>query len=177
MLPGFIRELSQLIIIIGVVFISLFLLTERFTVEGNSMLPALKDGQSMVVGKIAYARISGVGIERYIIQPPKRGDIIIFEPPTSTYEDDFVKRLIALPGDSVLIEDGKVLVNGDLSEFSDDYTHPGAYFDFTEPLRVPAGKLFVLGDNRGNSSDSRSWGFVDIETVIGPVWLIYSSPF
>jgi signal peptidase I len=153
---------------------------QAFHVEGSSMAPSLHDGQLLLVNKVAYWRLDGTPLARfftdsqsgtphYVFGGPQRGDIVVFQSPTSVEDRDYVKRLIALPGDSVLVREGQVFVNGQhLQEsyvkFPDDYSFPT---DGT-PVRVPEGAYFVLGDNRGASVDSHLGWFVPADNLVGP---------
>ena len=100
------------------------------------------------------------------------GDVIVFSPPIGA-ETEFVKRVIGLPGDVVDIVDGEVYVNGALSAFDDEHTsaYAGDY-----PVTVPEASYFVLGDNRDVSSDSRQWGLVDADDIVGRAWFSYWPP-
>jgi len=107
---------------------------------------------------------------------PKRGDVIVFIFPDERAKD-FIKRLIALPGDVVEIKDGKIYINGQV--FNDPsirntyYYNRGEYGAIGTPIRVPEGKYFVLGDNSGSSHDSRYWGFVDEKDLLGKAEFIF----
>jgi signal peptidase I len=152
-------------------FIVLQATTQTFEIEGSSMQPTLIDGQRVLVNRFVYARssIGPFGDGGYVFHGPQRGDIIIFHPPTGD-RNDFVKRVIGLPGDEVDIRNGQVFVNGDHVDYVDDYTQERTY---EYPQTVPEGELFVLGDNRRVSNDSRSWGFVPREDVVGRAWVVY----
>jgi signal peptidase I len=158
-----------------------FSATQAFYVEGSSMAPSLHNGQLLLVNRAAYWRLDGTpiahllpdaesGAGQYLFGGPHRGDIVVFQSPTTVEDCDYVKRLIGLPGDSVLVKAGRVFVNGealdeDYVKFEDDYTFPtdGA------SLRVPDGAYFVLGDNRGASVDSHMGWFVPADNLLGPV--------
>ena len=161
-------------IISVLVFVVLQLSTQSYAVEGHSMDPTLAPGQRFLVNKFVYARMDDLpfGQEGYIFGGPQRGDIVVFTPPIGA-ETEFVKRVIGLPGDVVDVVDGRVYVNGELSTFDDDYTSPyaGEY-----PVTVPPDSYFVLGDNRRVSSDSRQWGMVDADDVVGRAWFTYWPP-
>ena len=153
---------------------------QAFSVEGSSMAPSLHSGQLLVVNKLAYVRLDGTpiaqllpgaqaGAAHYLFGGPRRGDLIVFQSPTIMQDGDFVKRLIAVPGDTVLVKAGQVFVNGALLDeshvkFHDDYTFPTDGI----ALRIPEGAYFVLGDNRGASVDSHLGWFVPADNLIGP---------
>lgn len=128
---------------------------EPFRISGTSMAPTLRDGDRVLVDKRAYR--DGL---------PRRGDLVVFHAPTSG--DVTLKRVVGVPGDSVAIEDGVLVVNG--ARPVEPYTTPGAidtvYFG---PRRVRAASVFVLGDNRGDSVDSREYGLVAQRDLIGRV--------
>jgi signal peptidase I len=127
----------------------------RVRVENISMEPTLVPGEFLMVNKLAYK----FGL-------PKYGDIIVFHyDPT----EDFIKRVIGLPGDTVEVKGGVVYVNN--QAFTEPYINEPP--DYTGTWSVPADSLFVLGDNRRNSSDSHVWGFVAMKEVIGKAIVIY----
>lgn len=108
---------------------------------------------------------------------PVRGDVIVFKAPPDP-DKDFIKRVIGLPGDSVMVKDGQVSVNGQLYDESsylspDVKTYGGAFLKDGESVVVPSGEYFVMGDNRPYSSDSREWGFVPAGNIIGKSFLVY----
>jgi len=150
-------ELFQTALIALVLFLSVNLITARIRVEGISMEPSLHDGQFVVVNRLAY---------RW--QELKRGDIIVFHfPPDPSRR--FIKRVIGLPGDVVSIHDGQVYVDGlSLTEpyLADEPLYHGEW-------RLTPSEVFVLGDNRNNSSDSQNWGPLPVDEIIGKAILIY----
>ena len=168
------QDLFQTIIFAGLVFLALQFSISRFVIDGVSMEPTLSNGDSILVSGIAYAGLNLPNEQViYIFGGPRRGDIVVFG--RFTNADDIIKRIIAVPGDTILIRDGGVFVNGQpstaVSEGKVGSTSAGSYFDFSgAPIVVPQGQFFVLGDNRSNSLDSRHWGFLDRDSVIGPLW-------
>ena len=150
-------ELFQTALIALVIFLSVNLLTARIRVEGISMEPSLHDGQFVVVNRLAY-RWNDL----------QRGDIIVFHFPPDPNRR-FIKRVIGLPGDVVSIHDGQVYANDQL------LTEP---YLAEEPLyhgewRLTPSEVFVLGDNRNNSSDSQNWGPLPVDEIIGKAILVY----
>lgn len=142
-------------------FIGINTVSARVRVEGFSMQPTLQDGEFVLVNRVAYR-----------FGQPERGDIIVFRDPNNINGKDLIKRIIGLPGDTIVIRDGTVSLNGQL--LHEDYiAAPPVYSGQWE---VPPGHLFVLGDNRNDSSDSHSWGLLPIENVIGKAVLIYWPP-
>ncbi len=125
------------------------------------MVPTIRDGEILLIDTRAYAT-----------RAPERGDIIVFNPPVSS-ERPYVKRVIGLPGETIDIgSDGYVYVND--QELDEPYTTAGSTecnARVCEPMTVKDGEVYVLGDNRRNSSDSRIFGPVDIDDIIGKAWL------
>lgn len=142
-------------------FLIRMFLFEIILVVGESMVPTLDNGDRVFVNKIGY-----------IIGEPERGDLIIFKTPEDG-RTSYVKRLIGLPGDRVRIEDGVVYVNDE--PLSEPYIAEQPYNDFALEV-VPEDKIFVLGDNRNHSKDSRDYhvGFVPMDNLVGKaMWRIW----
>lgn len=181
--PSKIREYAEAIII--AILIALFIRTfivQAFKIPSGSMKPTLEIGDHILVNKFIY----GVKIPyfRNTLLPfsePRRGDIVVFIFPQDQSKD-FIKRVIAVSGDTVEIKDKKIFINGSPSEdphgfYTDDIIllksiQPRDNFG---PVTVPPGAIFVMGDNRDQSFDSRWWGFVKLEDVIGKAFIIYWS--
>ena len=157
-----ILDTLETIILSLVLFLVINAISERIRVESISMQSTLYPGDYVVVNKLAY-RFNG---------DPERGDVIVFRYPPNPEAIPYIKRVIGLPGDQIHIADGKVYVNNQLTiePYLDETTNRGG--DWT----VPPGQLFVMGDNRNNSSDSRAWGFVPLENIIGRAEVIYLPP-
>lgn len=177
------RDLLETILLALVIFMLVRSTVQNFRVEGHSMDPSLNDGQYLMVNKLIYTRVNtsflsgilpffdGDG-DRFLFRPPARGDVIVFHPPTSP-ERDFIKRIIAEAGDVVEIRMGTVYVNG--MELDEPYiTHRSR--DNLSPTEVPPGHYFVLGDNRTSSTDSRSFGPIPLESIVGMAWFTYWPP-
>ncbi len=156
-LAALISELVQTVLIAGLLFLAVNFVTARIRVEGNSMEPSLHDGEFVVVNRLAY---------RWAI--PARGDIIVFRFPLDP-ERRFIKRIVGLPGDEVRVLDGAVLVNGEL--LAEPYIASAPRY--SGEWVVGSDELFVLGDNRNNSSDSQNWGMLPMEAVIGKAIFVY----
>jgi signal peptidase I len=180
---GRIREYAEAIIIALV--LALFIRTffvQAFKIPSGSMKPTLQIGDHILVNKFIYGfRIPYTRIRILPFTRPKRGDVIVFVYPEDPSKD-FIKRVIAVEGEVVEIRNKKVYVNGkplnhDWGFFTDPRILPSVYDprDNFGPVKVPKDHLFVLGDNRDNSRDSRYWGFVHIGEVKGKAFLIYYS--
>lgn len=170
-------ELVETLFLAILIFFAVRALAQNFRVEGSSMEPGLHDGQYLLVNKAVYAEINLgdiplLGLDdkpRHLFRAPRRGDVVVFRFPRDP-DRDFIKRVIGLPGDTVQLIDGAVLVNG--VKLKETYVNGGAHSDFG-PQVVPDKQYFVLGDNRPNSSDSRSWGFVPEANIIGQAMFSY----
>lgn len=156
----FLVDLLQTVGLAVVLFLIINTVSARVRVDGFSMLPTLHDGEFVLINKLAYQTGS-----------PTRGDIIVFRS-TTTPGLDLIKRIIGLPGDRIIIQGGKVMING--SPTDEPYINSVPYYNGT--WQVPAGNLFVLGDNRNDSSDSHLWGFLPLQNVVGKALLIYWPP-
>ena len=154
-----------------VIALAIFVVVYRFLfqphqVKGNSMYSNFHDGEYLLTDKVSYR-----------FGEPEAGEVIVFKAPRN--EDyDYIKRVIGLPGDAVEIKEGRVWVNGRILEESaylpaDIFTRAGAYLREGQVYTVPEASYFVLGDNRGNSSDSREWGAVPLNNIVGKAWFRY----
>ena len=150
-------EILGTLILAVLIFIVVQAAMESRVVEGACMEPNLYTGQRVLVMKSAYW-----------FDDPHRGDVIIFK---STQDPDrtLIKRVIGMPGDNIAISDGEVYINGSLLD--EPYAHGFTSPDSTKV--VPAGNYFMMGDNRESSTDSRSWGMLPRENIIGKAWLCY----
>ncbi len=133
-------------------------LAQATQVLGMSMAPTLYEDQRLIIEKVSYR-----------FHPPRRGDIVVLRAPQFGSEL-FIKRVIGLPGDTIAVQNGRLLLNG--QPYEEDYLAVRMEFDFP-PTVVPEGHVFVMGDNRNNSNDSRSFGAVPTESIIGRAWLRY----
>ncbi|MFO7760903.1 MAG: signal peptidase I [Desulfobia sp.] len=178
-----IREYAEAIIIalILALFIRTFVV-QAFKIPSGSMLPTLKIGDHLLVIKFSYGIRNPINGALWIpVDKPERKDIIVFEYPVEPSKD-FIKRVIGLPGDRIKIIDKKVFVNGkrfkvEAAVHRDSRIIPGELSprDNYGPVTVPEKSLFVMGDNRDNSHDSRFWGFVDFRKVKGKAVILYWS--
>ena len=135
-------------------------LAEATRVEGYSMEPTLFGQQRLIIEKVSYK-----------FHTPERNDIIVIKVPQ--YNEHFIKRIIGLPGETLEIREGVVYING--KPLSEPYVN-GVPRGNYPPLTIPDGYIFVMGDNRNNSVDSRSFGPIPIENIVGHAWLRYWPP-
>lgn len=156
----FVLDIVETLILAVVLFLGINAISARVRVDGTSMIPTLENGEFVLVNKMSY-RFSDVD----------RGDIIVFHFPRNP-EEELVKRVIGLPGDHVSVQAGTVYVNGQL--LNEPYiASPPAYSGEWDVLD---GQLFVLGDNRNNSNDSKDWGLLPFDQIVGKAVLIYWPP-
>lgn len=153
------RDLALSVLIALIVILFLY---QPVRVEGTSMMPSLEDQERIFINKFSY---------RFGIADVSRGDTVVFWFPGDTSKS-YIKRVIALPGDRVEIQQGRVWVNR--AELAEPYV-PEEYRDHysVEPMVVPAGEYFVLGDHRSSSNDSRTWGTVARKFIYGKAVFSY----
>ena len=158
------REVGITILIAVAVFALLRLTVQSYTVVMSSMEPNFQEGECIMVNKVSY-HSSG----------PQRGDVIVFHPPVpSAYP--FIKRVIGLPGETVEIRDGQVFINGiPINELYLFPEPPQNNKDYG-PQELSNDEYLVLGDNRNGSNDSRSWGPIKRDDILGKAWFIYWPP-
>ena len=175
-----VREWVESILIAFVIAIVLqTFVVQAFKIPSGSMIPTFNIGDRIFVNKFLYcARIPFVNLRLPVmdVRQPKRGDIIVFTSPEDP-KKDFVKRLIALGGETVEIKDGKIYIDGaestDPSLRSRYYYNAGDYGKENVAIQVPKDCYYALGDNSANSRDSRFWGFVPKANLIGKAVVIY----
>lgn len=162
----FILDITQTFVVTGAVFFFItYFFFRPFQVSGNSMYSNYKDKEYIITNLISL-RFSN----------PTHGDVIVFKSP-SDQNKDFIKRIIAIQGDEIFIENGKVYLNGNL--LKEEYLDPGmqtfggAFLQEGVKKTVPNGYFFVMGDNRNDSSDSRTWGFVTRKNIKGISFFVY----
>ena len=149
------QVLAVVLIAVGVFFL-LRVTVQSFVVVGSSMEPNLEDGQRLLVNKVLYQ-----------LREPQRGEIIVFHQPDGG-RVDLIKRIIALPGDTVEIKERTVYIND--SAIDEPYIMTAPSYTMAKK-EIPEGEYFVLGDNRNNSNDSHRWGTLTQENIIGKAWL------
>ncbi len=161
--PGYLQfavDILEIILLSFIIYAGINIITARIRIDGTSMEPSLHDGEYVIVDKVTYK-----------IRQPGLGDVIVFHNPRDPKEE-YIKRVIGQPGDRVEINHGQVYING--QPIQEPYiaappVYPGSWV-------VPQNSLFVLGDNRNNSSDSHTWGSVPMDYVIGKAVFIYWPP-
>lgn len=156
----FIMETLQTLLLALVIYFMIDFVIARVRVENISMEPTLEPGEFILVNKIAY-RFGEV----------QRGDIIIFHYPQNPQED-YIKRAIGLPGDKLRVREGDVYINNRLL----DENYIASPILYEGEWNVPEDSIFVLGDNRNQSSDSHSWGFVPVDDIVGKALVVYWPP-
>jgi signal peptidase I len=171
-------------------------LVQAYVIPSGSMIPTLQIGDHILVNKIRFGlrlpdsvfglKVPGLPLGHYLchFEPIARGDVVVLVSPVDP-STDLIKRVVAIPGDSVMVRSGKLFLNG--HPIADTHAH----FEIPDsartpaqarnprdnfgPVTVPAGKLFLMGDNRDNSYDSRYWGFADLDAVEGRAMVVYGS--
>lgn len=153
-----VRELVETVVLSLVIFLLIRQVVQNYRIENHSMEPNFFEGQFVLVNKLAYWW-----------GDPARGDVVVFHNPRNTNED-YIKRVIGLPGDAVEVREQTTFVNG--QPLPEDFPHnPIPPTDSIGPIVVGDNQLFVMGDNRPNSSDSRVFGPIDQDLVVGQAWL------
>jgi signal peptidase I len=158
------REMLDLIVLIGAIYALVNLSTVRFVVRGSSMEPTFQDDQLLLISRM-----------NYLLADPQRGDIVVFHYPNAPSED-YIKRIIGLPGETVEIRETFVYVNG--VKLDEPYINePCTQYSCPDKiLELGADEYFVMGDNRNRSSDSRSFNAVKRQFFVGEVVIRYWPP-
>jgi signal peptidase I len=177
-------ELLRTVLIAAIVFVGARVFVLPYEVEGASMFPNLHNSERVLVNRSVYWHVDvsqfvnwipGVDLsqkEIYPFHPPERGDIVVLNPPVPNATEPYIKRIIATAGETVSFKNGYVYIDG--KRLDEPYIK-GAITSCDRIVKcefgtVPDGYVYVLGDNRQNSSDSRSFGFVKIDDIIGKAW-------
>ena len=184
-LRAMLQEILETILFTLLIFFLVRTVIQNFRVDGASMEPNLHTGQYIMVNRLIYFHLD-LNIPRrwlqregdveprlaYLFHLPRRGDIVVFEYPRDSSRD-FIKRVIGLPGEMVEIRDHQALING--IPLQEPYLPESATTQMGDmaPVQVPANTVFVMGDNRGNSSDSRNWGPLPLNRIVGQAWFTY----
>ncbi len=155
---SFLRDTLEIVFLALVLYVVIQYAVQTVHVLGSSMSLTLHDNDLLVASKISYK-----------IHDPQRGDIIVFKPPNEDSRD-FIKRVIALPGDKIRITNSVVYINGQVLRepyLPERWTYNNNWPADGQDKLVPADQYFVMGDNRNHSSDSRSFGFVERDAILG----------
>lgn len=168
---SFILEFVQSIVLALSVFVLFYLfVAQPNQVKGSSMVPNFTDGEYLLTDKLTY-----------MFSEPKRGDVVVFRAPASEpcseNECEYIKRIIGLPGDRVMVKDQQVYLNGQLLNQtflpSDFVTDPGEYCKEGVEVTVPEGQYLVFGDNRSHSRDGREFGPIEKKLIVGRAFFKY----
>lgn len=153
-----VRELLETVVLSVVIFLLIRQVVQNYRIENHSMEPNFYEGQFVLVNKLAYR-----------LGQPERGDVVVFHNPNNPNED-YIKRIIGLEGDTVEVHDQTVFING--QPLPEPFPHNEIPFgEVVGPVTVGDEQLFVMGDNRPNSSDSRLIGPIGKDLVVGQAWL------
>lgn len=165
---SFVVDSAQTFLLAAAVFLVIYLFLFRpFQVNGASMEPNFENQEYVLTNLIALR-----------FSKPQRGDVVVFKASVTNDQKDFIKRVIGEPGDIVFISNGDVYVNNEKLDESAYLapavkTYGGSFLAEGKTLLVPQGHYIVFGDNRGQSSDSREWGFIDEKSIIGTSFYVY----
>lgn len=168
-LGAFFLDILQVLIFAISIFLFVYLLVlQPHKIKGNSMDPNFHDGEFLLTDKISYR-----------FGEPKRGEVVVFKAPPDG-SSEFIKRIIGIPGDTVMIKSGKVYLNTNLleEEYLDDsvVTNPATFAQEGREIKVTQDKYFVMGDNRDHSFDSRNFGLIERNKITGRAWFLYWPP-
>jgi signal peptidase I len=152
------RELIETIVLSLVIFLLIRQVVQNYRIESHSMQPNFYEGEFILVNKLAYR-----------LGTPERGDVLVFHNPNNP-EEDYIKRIIGLPGDTVDIYNGQVFINGKplVEDYPMNEISPGQVYG---PVVIEPDHLFVMGDNRPQSQDSRVFGQLSEDLVVGKAWV------
>lgn len=157
---SFLRETVESILIAAILAVIIrFFIIEPFYIPSGSMEPTLQVNDRIVVSKVSY-----------YFEDPERGDVVVFKYPKDTSRN-FVKRLIGKPGETIELKGGNLYINGEF--VPEGYLPVDLVYSDYGPVVVPPDNYFMLGDNRNNSEDSRFWGFMNKDLIIGKAIIIY----
>ncbi|MDO8638800.1 MAG: signal peptidase I [Candidatus Daviesbacteria bacterium] len=166
---GFFIEFFETLVVFGAIFAVIYLFIAQFhKVSGLSMFPTMHDGDYLITEKVSYK-----------LGEPKKGQIVVLKNPRDESQD-FIKRIMAVPGDTIKIENNSVYVNG--QKLTESYlpentpTHTGAFIQEGQEIKAGANQYFVFGDNRNHSSDSREWGSITKKEIVGRALFRYWPP-
>ncbi len=153
------RDVVETLLLTAIVFLVVNGVIGRFRIEQVSMETTLHEGEYVIVDKVSYA-----------LRNPQRGEIVVLK---RAGQPDLIKRVIGLPGETLEVRDGRVYING---QPIDEAYIRGPINQVTAPQQIPPDHYFVMGDNRNNSSDSRAFGAIARQDIVGRAWIIYWPP-
>ena len=173
---GFFLDIAEVIVFaVGIFFFVYLLIMQPHKIDGQSMMPNFLNAEYLLTEKVTY-----------YLHKPQRGDVVVLRPPPNVSDtDEFIKRIIGLPGETLRLHNGRVYINGQLLNesyiASDVNTNGGSFLADDTDFTVPDNQFFLMGDNREHSSDSRFWGPVPLnlspnsqtEGINGRAWLVY----
>ncbi|MFO7558812.1 MAG: signal peptidase I [Desulfobacterales bacterium] len=175
---GLRENIEAILVAVVLALIIRTFVVQAFKIPSGSMKNTLLIGDHILVNKFIYGvKEPFSGFTLIPVKNPERGDIAVFKYPQDPSKD-FIKRVVGVAGDRIEIRNKQVYVNGkpqkhSFAVFTDNRSLPGR--DYMGPITVPEGSLFVMGDNRDNSHDSRFWGFVKLKALKGKAFIIYWS--
>jgi signal peptidase I len=163
---NFLKEFGSVAILSLIIVLPIrIFIAQPFVVSGQSMDETFHNGNYLIIDELSYR-----------FEEPKRGDVVVFKNPRDESQD-FIKRIMGLPGDAVKVQNGHVFVNGKQVNEGflkpDVVTNPGSFMHEGQEVVVQPGEYLAMGDNRPHSSDSREWGFVTKAEIIGRVFVRY----
>lgn len=168
-ITAFFLDIIEVVVFSIAIFLFVYLLVlQPHKIKGDSMQPNFPDGEYLITDKLTYR-----------FREPARGDVVVFEAPGGAGEE-FIKRIIGLPGERVGLKNGKVTIDG--KELVEPYlastliTGGSTFLKDEQEITVPEGYFIVLGDNRPASSDSRTWGYITKDKINGRAWVVYWPP-
>jgi signal peptidase I len=178
-----VREYTEAILV--AILLALFIrsfVVQAFKIPSGSMLPTLQIGDHLLVNKFIYGvKIPMIGTVVVPWKTPARDDVVVFRFPKDR-SIDYIKRVVAVAGDSVEMKNKQLYINGEAINNLHAHNTTHAIMKSSDgprdnmgPVKVPEGKIFAMGDNRDNSYDSRFWGFVDLHDVLGKAFVLYWS--
>jgi signal peptidase I len=180
-------EIVETLVLALLIFVVVRSVVLNFRVDGLSMEPTLDSGQMLLVNRQVYFHFDANRVLNWIpfvsrdgqnivypFHPPQRGDIIVLHPPVDQGKP-YIKRIIGLPGERIAIRDGGVYINGERlqEQYLNGVTTSWGGSVGHEEITIPEGRVFVMGDNRNNSTDSRIFGTIEIDEIIGKAWVSY----
>lgn len=168
-LGSFLLEIIQVLVFAISIFLFLYLLVlQPHKIKGESMEPNFHNNEYLLTDKLTYR-----------FNAPRRGDVVVFKAPPDD-SDEFIKRIIGLPGEEVYVQNGSIYANGEKidEKYLPDsfYTRPGKFSTEGLHIVIPSDSYFVLGDNRDHSYDSRNFGLITKDKITGRAWFVYWPP-